>query len=67
MTTTHNVRSAHGTVHRFTDGRVYTFRGMRAENAHGSRFGKADCGAITSGAARVTDEPINCAKCQAAH
>jgi hypothetical protein len=63
MNETHNVRSAHGTIHSLTDNRVYIFRGMKAENRPGSKFGKADCGAITSGAARVTDEPVNCAKC----
>jgi hypothetical protein len=63
-TETHNVRTAHGTIHRLTAGRAYTHRGYPTANKAGSKCGKADCGALTSAAARVTDEPVNCPKCR---
>ena len=60
---TFNVRTAHGTIHSMTDGRTYRLYDMTVTNEAGRVTGKADCGAHTSGAAKLTDEPVTCAKC----
>lgn len=60
----YNVRTGSGTVHTFTAGRARTVRGVRTVNRPDSPVGKADCGAITSAAATLTDEPATCPKCQ---
>lgn len=60
-----HVRTARGTVHALTVGRTYTLQGYRTTNRAGSVTGKADCGALTSGAATHTTEPVTCARCNA--
>lgn len=62
-TTTYRVKTAHGTVHSLTDGRRFTNQGLKVTNRAGRVQGKADCGSLTSSAATLTDEPVNCAKC----
>ena len=64
---TYNVRTAHGTVHRMTTGRTFKQYGStRTNRGPVSPCGKADCGALTSAAAKVTSEPVDCPKCEAA-
>lgn len=58
-----NVRTATGTVHHLTVGRTYKQHGATYANKYGERIGRADCGAQTSSAATLTDEPVNCSKC----
>jgi hypothetical protein len=69
MTTTasaYNVRTAAGTVHRMTTGRTFRQYGAtRTNRGPSSPCGKADCGALTSAAAAVTDQAVNCPKCGA--
>jgi hypothetical protein len=57
------VRTAHGTVHALTIGRTYKMYGSPRVNKLGVPNGKADCGALTSSAATLTDEPVTCVKC----
>jgi hypothetical protein len=63
----YRVRTAHGTVHSMTDGRVYRLRGGMYRNRSSSPIGKADCGALTSGAAAVTIADVTCRICSAGH
>lgn len=58
-----NVRTATGTVHSLTVGRTYKQYGVTCTNKATSQIGRADCGAQTSSAASLTDEPVNCGKC----
>lgn len=58
-----NVITGSGTVHRLTAGRTYTHRGWASANRPGSPVGKADCGSLTSQAAKVTDAPVSCPGC----
>lgn len=65
-----NVRTAHGTIHTMTvgefgraipsnaDGKLYR-RANRIDQAPG----RADCGTLTSMAARCTAEAVTCSKC----
>ncbi|WP_157224305.1 hypothetical protein [Nocardia paucivorans] len=57
-------RAARRTVRALTLGRRYTDQGIRGENRAGSAVGKADCGAITSAAATLTEEPVTCRRCR---
>lgn len=58
-----HVRTSRGVIHALEPGRNYTDQGRRTMNIAGFPSGKADCGSITSGAATVTDEPVNCPRC----
>lgn len=60
---TFHVRTAR-TVHSLTIGREYTEHGRRSTNSADTVIGKADCGAITSGAATHTDQPVTCPRCR---
>jgi len=63
----YRVRTAHGNVHAMTDGRKFTNAGLKVANQFGRVQGKADCGSLTSSAATLTQEPVNCLKCIAAN
>lgn len=58
-----HVRTSRGVIHALTVGREYTQQWRRLTNLAGFPSGKADCGSLTSGAATVTDEPVNCPRC----
>lgn len=60
-----NVRTGSGTIHALTIGRTYVLYGRPETNVAGSVMGAADCGARTSAAATITDDPVTCAKCAA--
>ena len=59
-----NVKTAHGVVHSATIGRTYKLYGMPQVNRERVAAGKADCGALTSTAAKVTTDPVTCSKCK---
>lgn len=61
--TEYRVKTAHGTVHKMTDGRKFTNAGIKVTNSRTDVRGKADCGSLTSSAATSTSDPVNCAKC----
>lgn len=60
-----HARTARGVVHALTVDRIYTTDGRHKINRPGSATGKADCGAITSGAATLTTDPVTCPRCLA--
>jgi len=60
---TMNVRTAHGTIHRKTIGRTYRGHGHLYTNGDDCAAGKADCGALVSTAATITDAEVTCARC----
>lgn len=62
MTTIH-VRTSHGMVHALTIGRQYKDDGRPGVNSVDSAIGKADCNALTSAVADITDAPVTCARC----
>lgn len=60
---TYGSRTAHGRVHSLTAGRKFKIYGTPSENDPKHAAGKADCGALVSTAATLTDEPVNCPGC----
>jgi hypothetical protein len=60
-----HVRTARGVIHALTVGREYTLQGYRTTNRVEFVTGKADCGALTSGAATHTTDPVTCPRCLA--
>lgn len=57
------VQSAHGRIHILTSGRASKRHGIPFVNDATSMCGRADCGALTSGAATLTHAPANCERC----
>lgn len=60
---TFQVRTAHGTIHRMNATRSFQFYGRTRTNNPDQVCGKADCGALTSAAAKITTEAVTCPKC----
>ena len=54
-----------GIVHSMTAGRTYRLHGVEVTNKPEFVTGKADCGALTSSAARHTESDVTCEKCLA--
>jgi hypothetical protein len=67
--TSYRLRTTRGVVHAVTEGRTFRIQGFRGTNRAeyiGQRGSKADCNALVSSGAVLTDEPVNCTRCVAA-